>query len=218
MLYLSRLLTIPLRKELSTIDFKADVIRTGVCDGMRTEESTYGVVDTADDVETFISFIDLLYIIDDLGIPIEGVVSHKGARPYIDTIPYQDTRFCSALQAKTKTLLGVDVRTYKDEVTAIMPDQKVVKNGTRIRLSEFGRKMSDSVHIDWVMSRSNTKKLILVLDDNILVYGDRVNMILNDVYWDISEVTNDDFLESMSKAAESYPKYRNYIIDSHKRL
>lgn len=218
MLYLSRLITIPQRKDLSEVDFTVDNIKTGVYDGMRTEDTAYGVVDTDDNVETIVPFIDMLYIIDDLNIPIEGIISHRGARAYIDTVPYQDMRYCSALQAKTKTLLGVDIHTYEGEVTAIIPDRKVMKDGTRIRLSEFGRKMSDAVHIDWVQSRMNTKKLIIVLDDNILVYGDRVNIILDDVYWDISEVTDDDFIQSMAKAVDTYPRYRHYIIDRHERV
>lgn len=218
MFYLSRILTVPQDAHLETIDFTADDIDTRVFNGMLDEEECYGVVDTDDDTETFVSFGELIQIVDDLDIKIEGVHVLKNSRAGMKFIPYQDPRYCTKLQAKTKSLLGVDVRVYKNEITAIVTDYDVVKDGTRIRLSDFGSKIADAFYCDWVSRGKNSKKLILVLDDKIEVYGDHSNLLLREVHWDISECSGGRFVDHLADAFNTYNLDRTLVIDKYKRV
>lgn len=217
MLYVSRILTVPADADFSKIDFTADDIDTGITIGLVDSEEAYGVVDTDDDVETFINWTDLMNAVEIYGLTIEGVITDKEDSQIVQVIPYQDMRYCSRHQVKTKVLTGVDVRTYKGEITAIIPSADITKDGTRIRLSEFAPKMSDAVYVNWSPVGRSEGPLILVVDDNIKIYGDYTNIVFCDETWDISEVTNHEMAIMLRQCVIDYSLDAGVLIDRTER-
>lgn len=135
-----------------------------VVDGLK-----FGIVDTDDGTETLVYRDELndavlIHHVDIKGVKIGYNRGLHHNTPFIKEImAQQDMRQYTNLQAKTKTLLGVEVRVYDGEITAILADTRVAKDGVRVRLSDFGTTMSWESPVRWV--NGDTKnKLILVLD------------------------------------------------------
>lgn len=184
----------------------------------------FGVVDTDDDVEEIATFGTLEVLVLRKHMRIEGVevIDAGGAREIGGIVPYQDKRYYTTLQAKTKTLQGVDIRTFKDELTRILIDFDVLRNNTEIRLSQFGQRMPVNVEIDIIGTVGN-KKVIFVLDNNIKVAPKAPLVGYSGICWDIREYTTNDLIESMYKVLLSHEytsvdSWPDFIIDNPERV
>lgn len=194
------------------------------------DDDKYGVVDTDDYVETIISWGMLNEICLEIGLEIKGVTVEYSSLGFdslvTDITPYQDMRFYTKKQAKTKTLLGVDVRTFRKEISAILIDAERLRGNVQIRLSDYGERISGIADVGWDGSKMPMlKRVTIILDDKIEVYGDAYRMFASGVYWDFSEVTDDKFVSRVlayMMARHVDKKYwMSYFIDSkgrHKSL
>lgn len=216
MLYLSRIISIPEGVPLKSLDLSGDDIKTGVTIGSADQDEAYGVVDTDDDSETFITWNELTHITDDMHIEIVGFAKYKSGE-IRHAIPYQDPRYCSKQQAKTKTLLGVDIHVWRNEVTAIIIDKAVTVEDVRIRLSDFGSKVSDSLYLDWSIIGETPRRVIIELDDKIKLYGDPTNILFSDAIWDITDCSDDVFAQIMHDAVYDFERDESLLIDNRKR-
>lgn len=184
-----------------------------------TNMSCYGIVDTDDDTEDIITEALLSYMVYELGMKVEG--AERGESPNwgqeLFITPYQDQRYCSSVHTKTKTLLGVDVRTYKGEITAIIADGKFFKGDTRIRLSKYGNVINQGVLLRFIHNLLAQNSLILVMDDKIEIGGNIFRFLLSNVYFDLSEVSNVEQYGWCFDGIEDEPAL-NYIIDKHGRV
>ena len=160
----------------------------------------FGVVDTDDYVEEVVSWMDLYSAVIETGLDIKGVqLGLNSSGKFISVaLPYQDPKFCSTLQVKTRTLLGVDITVYRDEITRIVVDGTVAIKDTRIRLSDFGTRISSHSTISW-KSNHNRSKLILVVTDNVDIGGLAPSMCITDVVIDVSEVSDGPVVTYMYK-------------------
>lgn len=158
--------------------------------------TNYGVVDTDDGVEEIITDVDLIRITK-LGLEIKGIDADGFARCY------QDPLTMSLLQIKTNAIDGVSVFVYKDYITSIRRSAPSLRPGTRIRLSQFGKRFSDYVLeqvMDW-----NKIDLVLVVDDQFeLTYPSTNIAPMFGVAFDITEVTNEEAAQAI------YSSYRRY--------
>lgn len=185
------------------------------------EDDHYGVVDTADYHETIISWEDLERDITQFHIPINGVYQTNDG--VIDlVVPYQDKKFVTRAQVKARMLLGLDIRLYKDEITGIYIGHSGFEDGRRIRLSDFGRKMSGVADVAWII-HSSGHSVTFVLDDKFEVYGSTLGAMSVHCNWDISDVTDDKFVQRIVTyfRVKSHAYYDIYwpsnIIDKHER-
>lgn len=175
------------------------VSRTEIIDFGVTER--IGVVDTDDDVETIVGVEELSDIVLKYNLEIAGVTVEEadGAR-YVGSFEvYQHPSHCSKRQIKAKTLLGIDIRTYRSEITYISVNGNVAKQCTRVRLSDYAKSMAWGTVI-WFANHKDGQELILVLDDKIRLTGDSPNVYAANVRWDIREVTNEELVSSMYEA------------------
>lgn len=184
----------------------------------------FGVVDTDDDTETVCTRKELHDAIINHKLTIEGIVESKSfGYPCIQSItPYQDMRYCTTLQTKMKVLRGVDIRTYKNEITAILPNADVAEDRMRIRLSDYGQVINWDAIIKWEPPHTN-KHMILVLDDNIAVVGSEVRPSIYRFYWDITEVTNQHVIDQfynwlLFSEAIASDDWSLCIIDNEERM
>lgn len=180
---------------------------------------TYGVVDTDDGVETWASWKNLEDAVIGCGITIHGVTTaFRQDDEYIDTvIPYQDTQYCVPMQAKVKSLLGVDIRIFKDEIVYIQADKRLTPADTRIRLSDYAKSIEGGALMRWNRNESN-KKLILVLDDNFKFKENMPSFISYGIVWDISEFSDEAvvshiYKELMQTKFIDYAYWGSHIID-----
>lgn len=186
---------------------------------------SYGVVDTDDDVETIVKGSDLgnMVLVDK--VEIVGVKLSSGANgTYIRGFEmYQDPRYYTALQAKYKTLKGIDIRTYKGEITYIALDGDRMELEERIVLSKFGKCMSWKVQFIWKGRQCKEQRVILVIDDNIEMLGDVTECCLEGAAWDVSECHNEELVTKMYTDAFDIEDLDdlvidNFIVDNRERM
>lgn len=84
--------------------------------------------------------------------------------------PQQCMAFCSSRQVKWRTL-GVDIRTFHDEISIIIIDCQLVRPDLRIKLSDFAKRMSCRAPVRLINPRARLMSVVLVVDDNIELYG-----------------------------------------------
>lgn len=186
--------------------------------------SKYGVVDTDDDVETIIDWAELCEAVLVHGLSINGVstaINAEGERLVTIAEPYQDMRYYTQAHIKAKTLLGVDIVTYKHIIVRITVDGSVAADGVRIRLSEFGSMINGKMLIQWINNTSN-KFATLVLDDNITVYELSPTVGMAGFYLDIREVSDEHLVSEMYKALVAMvfvpqDKWDKYLMDLPER-
>lgn len=186
--------------------------------------SLYGVVDTDDDTETEVNWRHLSDCCVDQGMHIEGVTvaSNVAGRFIKDVTPYQDKRYYSPKQAKLKMLAGVDIRTWRNEITYIAIDFDVMRDGTRVVLSEYARSMSGRISVVWNnRDMRQQKRVILVLDDMLFIKVNAPSPLTKWVVWDVSAVSNDGLVAEMYEVLHSNrvekKDWKNYMIDTDKR-
>lgn len=185
------------------------------------EKTYYGVVDTDDDVEELMSYDDLMSTCE-LDINIEGIDYDMefGDRVVRDAVPYQDPKYVTPLILKTKALRGVDIRVWRNEITYIVGDAKIMNGEVRLRLSDYAKRMHGSTMIGMKNALDYKSKLVLVLDDNISIYGAQLPALSRIVY-DMTEVTNDRFVFEFCADLRRHgliPRYYGlYLIDDYER-
>lgn len=128
----------------------------------------YAVMDTDDGKEEVVYITNIQNAVR-AGVEIKGVeVDYIDGHPYIKTIRvYQLPNNVTGKQAKMLAMAGVSIKTNGDVITSISWDDNIVKDGMRIRLSDFGRKCGDDMLKE--ARDSCNKSVIFVLDDNITV-------------------------------------------------
>lgn len=176
-----------------------------------------GVVDTDDGIEEIRSNDDISDLVRE-GIKIKGVQIYNKTSYRI--LPYQDYSTYSPAQVKAKSMLGVDVRVYKDEITCIIADSRLAHTGTRIRLSSFGSTMRWDTVVCFEPFHSNHPQYIVgVLDDSIQMCQKMHWFSKRQILFDITEMTQVDeiYRDLMSKSI-SPQEWRCSIIDSEKRM
>lgn len=178
----------------------------------------YGIVDTDDDTETIVSMNELTNIVHTHNIPIAGVTKVEiGSGNFTSKVEiYQHEKYCSSLQTKLKVMCGVDIRTYKDEITYLVADDSQARASTSIRLSSYGKRMHWQSPIGWI-NYMYENILVLVLDDNFEMMGPRPELFISGVVWDISQVTNKKLVDSMYKVLLSDAVADKLNIDGYIR-
>lgn len=165
-----------------------------VFDANSSDPTKYGVVDTDDDVENFLTWQQINELSTILNMKIKGVEIDESELfdPIVSSIsPYQDKRYYSGKQAKTNALLGVDIRTWRDEITAVVVNTKVFHSDSYIRLSEYGKRISGVADIYSIGDGPVDGSLTLILDKSIEVYGNSLSILNSGIKWDITELDVD---------------------------
>lgn len=189
-------------------------------------DGSCGVVDTDDDVETRVSWQELNETVAELGLDIKGVTVQSvtdDSKIVADIEPYQDSRYYTRLQLKTKTLLGVEVKTWRDEITFIRANNSVVKRDTFLRLSSFGSTMSGMCEIVWSYPYwSNGNILTLALDEHIKIVDKPLAVGVQGVRWDISDVENEELvrqiLTSFQRTGLGIKMWDVFFLDRQERI
>lgn len=181
----------------------------------------YGIVDTDDDSEQLISWPALRDNVVGRGLEIAGVsTSDSISGLYIhDTHPYQDARYCTAAQAKAKTLLGVELVLWRGIITCITADANVTPTGATLCLSDYCTKVNASAYIGWLPSTNKSKFMRLILDDKITELSISSQHVFG-VVWDISELNNPAVLNVLRDKLSflaSQESWEKYVIDRQKR-
>lgn len=188
--------------------------------GNDTADNMYYIVDTDDDKEQEVSFNELRYIVRIDQLNIHGVETHIGALDrYISRCtPYQDKRFITSKIAKA-AVLGVEIHLYKDgEITYICVKDGILREGARIRLSDYGKKMYWRSEIR-AFGNSHGKHFVLVVDDNIQMLGSYGTEKLIAMKWDISECCDATAGVVYRGLYEvNYNRWASFIIDKPWRM
>lgn len=168
----------------------------------------FGVYDTEKGTEQFVDRDYLIDIYHQHRIKIQGVefdVNH--GRLFIRSIiPQQDMSQCTTLQVKTKMLLGVDVRVFRDEITAVIANADVAQDGVTIRLSDFGHIFAWESTVMW-SDEWGRKRITIIFDNNVKVKGVYSSMRSRRIWrsdLDIRELTDKEVVSEM---------YKNYFKD-----
>lgn len=183
----------------------------------------YGVVDTDDDVETLVGLEKLSDIVIRKHMHIEGViVDTSDSGLYLkDAVPYQDMRYYSAKQAKAKTMLGVDVRVWRNIITGVLADGTIAKTDVRIRLSDYGTELAGGSYLGWTNISKLGQMMTIVLDDKIKDFDCSSHRVYG-VRFDISEVTNQAIIDAlfyrMSFILNNPRSFNRYLIDRQHRF
>lgn len=189
------------------------------------DQSTYVVVDTDDYEEEVCSFSEIADATIKYGLDIKGVtVEHEKGFDRIKSIKaYQDPKFHTREQAKLKTLLGVELVLYKDEIVSIIATGGITPPLTRIRLSKYCKRIHGSATVRWGGTPNFENKIILVLDDAIEVIGRPPSMAQFGMKLDISDVHNDALAEQVYNELVGVNRidweyWPNYLIDRTERM
>lgn len=165
----------------------------------------YGIMDTDDDVEEPHPWSSLNEAVLNYKLDIKGVETMELEYAQIITgvQPYQDLRYANRNCVKAKTLLGVDVVVFQDQVVYVYDSRG---EGAVIRLSDYGSSVADYLEVDYKDSLTHKDKVTLVVDDKIKM---RVVASLFGkpwVTWDFTDCTNDNFVRSAFSAVMDMSK------------
>ena len=193
-------------------------------------ELAYGVVDTDDDVETIVN-TDGIEEAHRHGLTIRGVATHWVSGDDIN--PYQPEGTFSPLQVKTRVMKKVSVGLYGSMITSV--EWLFGVDNPRIRLSDFGDSVADLVIYGNVLS---VTPVTLVLDDKLKsitkysfrietcssLHDTQVQMISRANGWkrlrvlfDVSELTNQEILDTFYEQLFWYNQALAVTIDSEER-
>lgn len=157
-------------------------------------EDAYGVVDTDDDIEQVVSWQELSEAVEDYGLNINGcVLANVKETVLMSCSPYQLSKYCTKAQAKLKTLSGIDLRVWHDEITAIMVDPNFSEQDIKIRLSDYGKRISGNAVIGGMVFSVNCGPM-LVLDDKVEIYGDSLEIFASGIRWNLCELSDSKFI------------------------
>lgn len=189
---------------------------------------SYGVVDTDDDTEMFVSSHVVRECVLDMGLDIKGVelVNDMNGTPVrVRSIrPYQVEQ--SELYTKTYLLKRVSIVTFKGVIVDISWS---ISSPVSIRLSDFGTSVGDYL---FLRSQKCRSPLTLVFDDKLTEIGERAfyTMVFRDllamehigalglnVVFDIQELP-DNLAETVYHQLMMYKDILPPIIDSKSRF
>lgn len=180
-----------------------------------------GVMDTDDGKETMITRRELKEALE-LGVVIEGastrIVDKDGVRRIVlsGLKVYQNPTTVSAKQVKTGFLKGVSVTVHADTITSVTWDDGKLVDNVRVRLSEYGTKCADNI---FAGSTRPGKRIVFVLDDNILIRANTFRRMNSWVSIDITEVTNNRTAKYVYKSVKGrIDELGRAVIDNHKRF
>lgn len=157
-------------------------------------EDAYGVVDTDDDIEQVVSWQELSEAVEDYGLNIKGcVLANVKETVLMSCSPYQLPKYCTKAQAKLKTLFGVDLRLWRDEITAIMVDPNFAEQDIKIRLSDYGKRISGNAVLGGMVFSVNCGPM-LILDDNVEIYGDSLEIFASGMRWNLCALSDSKFI------------------------
>lgn len=186
------------------------------------DASHWAIVDSETGAEQVASRAQIEALIAKTDIEIAGVditVGKSGHRWVGNIRPWQDPTKYTGKQAKMRTLLGVDVRTYNREITYIGVDCNLVRKSLKLRLSEFGSKVNWDIriHSSNIDAHSNLT-VTLVFDDNIDIIGKSRTYFPTNMLIDISELTStylvDTFyMELLESGRFMGDDWGNHIVD-----
>lgn len=183
----------------------------------------FGVVDTDDGVEDRVMYKELVEMVIDYHLDIVGVtVDHE--HNTIEAIDvYQDEKYCTKEQAKLAAISGVYIKTYKNEITSLSVDGHAAQKVVRVRLSDYGKSMAGCASFGWV-NRESGKLIVFVLDDSFEIVRTPLRVFsYSDLRWDISTVSDCDYIEEIYKALidtdnMGYLNWNKYLIDKPERM
>lgn len=190
-------------------------------------QNRFGVVDTDDGSESVCTYGDLMDYVLRLGLDIKGVVVdtqyRKGKpKPYVRSIQVaQDLSQVTRQQTKAKVLMGVDIKTYGDQITSISAD-KGLANKTTVRLSDYGTSCGEYIfrNMPWLTGGV----LVLVLDDKIKLNAKSFkDFVSKGVVVDMREVTDKktvSYIASELAHAESWLQIIAFsiVLDTDARI
>lgn len=169
----------------------------------------YGVVDTDDGVEEILSRQQLEEAVIKYGIEIKGVITKsRNWEHWIAKVEvYQPPESVIKQQAKSKVLLGVDVKVFDDRITAIEWTASPNDKERVVRLSDYGTHVGAKVlnRMSVVYNKHTTAKsfLTIILDDKLTCDNKAfMNASSTDVKFDLREVTENRI---------AFIFYNNYI-------
>lgn len=197
-------------------------------DGDEYGDYMYGIVDTDDDVEEVVTWEVMSDAVVHKRVKILGTFIDEIAEtigyPFMSRAdPYQDPRYITMEMAKLKTLLGVELIVWRDEVTSIFIDCDTSARNVKFRLSDYCRRLSGVSPTGWTTGSPSIKNVTILLDDKIEIYGGSFPVIFDSgINWDISEVTNVELISRLyNYVLMHYPSMREWntsIIDKDKRI
>jgi hypothetical protein len=179
----------------------------------------YGVVDSDDDVEEFVSTQEILSYVKDLHLDIKGVKITSDGFVNIEAYPYETNVKCT----KLKILYGINIVTRGDSIGLIeVPENANVDKP--IRLSNYGHIIEDYALKPFTHAG---KPVVLILDDSLKFTArafTKLATVARTCYiFDIMGVTDTDIIESVYMrclnrfAKEDYNVSDYGIIDSVSR-
>lgn len=148
------------------------------------------VTDTDDGVSEVVTYYQISEAIHS-GLDIKGVQYKRlnGATSIGLIDVYQPTSSVTTQQRKAKFLNGLDIKVNNGEIVFIEWDDKILRPGTRIRLSDYATKCAD--HILSYRTHQNKVEPVFVLDDKIRIRkGTFLDVMDVKCKLDMSEVTN----------------------------
>lgn len=184
----------------------------------------YAVVDTDDTTEEIIGIDKLKKTVEKLGVEIKGVdvtVTEFGERRITRIVPYQMEQYLGRQQLKAKMLQGVDITVYRNEITSIIVDMRILRSGTRVDLSQYGTKLSEGIRVDSV-NYDRKKQIILVVKDGMDLTGLQNCIGQRNICWDVSQVSdwsvvNQVYTNLVCTQAKWHDELKEFILDNERR-
>jgi hypothetical protein len=174
----------------------------------------YGIVDTDDNTEEFISYQDIKYYVEKLKIDIKGVeVPRRGAEKGKVSVITPYSYVADRATTKLKILQNVELTRYADSICKVCVLDSNDRVGSFV-LSKYGSRVEDFAFI----LNSNAKSPVrVILDDNV-EFSDRALQSLNGLsinyIFDLSNVTNTHTSELIYRFL--LPRYMHMDFDIEK--
>lgn len=151
------------------------------------DDETYTVLDSEDGSVEVVTINDLLEAAR-LGIKVRGVTtdSSDGFLVIKNIVPYSVSQKMLNKLLKTQVILGVDIRVSGPVITSVNWDNPSCKDGTTIRLSDFGNVIG---RYAFVGSSYSPVSITLIFDDKLQLQPKALDHVFQcDVCLDIHEV------------------------------
>lgn len=183
----------------------------------------YGVVDTDDNTESFVTFRELLDLIYHKNMTIVGCSKTRSRS--LNIIPHQLGEFTTQYQAKLSTICGVKVVTWHGMITSVSYTGDKAWGNPIVRLSELGYSCADFIFQN--CEYTDGPSLTVVLDDKVSLSefslrdqssldafnGTGITPIDRGIVLDIRDVTD---MRTVMAVYDSYPWDRDskhFLID-----
>lgn len=157
-------------------------------------KSTWGIVDTDDGVENLCNRTDLITAVTRCNLDIKGVAYKHGS---LSVVVYQNPEFLTTKQAKSVTLLGVDVKTSGNIIVGLQIKRGICKGSVTIRLSDYCTNCGNYI-LSELQPRNCPGHVYIVVDDKLKLSKKTFTGLreYGNVYLDLTEVTNQKTLDN----------------------